>query len=302
MPAFNRLALALASTTLALSAAAIAKQSDDFQSLADLDKCVSRTYDSSHCLDRLEKFAKKNPKDQFEIGKRARLQFAHWVALRFFEPAMQKPTAAQCADEDVGLAVRSGLALPPDRPPFEVAKKLFTGSCFNALKPVIEKEITADKGVGYLSTNTCPILAGKGVKLDACQPKAAEVPAPAPVEKLPEVNIATAKIGLAKVYSGPEGERVVIADVADTPGAYLIRVDNVRSPINGKTRVHKESDQGRRTEFWTQHEGGRWNTVVVTNNGSYKDYNVYVPGLKNGLRVSYDDAETKKFKADDLKK
>ena len=115
------------------------------------------------------------------------------------------------------------------------------------------------------------------------------------------VDIATGKVGIIKVYSGSEGERVTMADVPATPGAYLIRIDGVRSPMNGKTMVHKEQASGNGFEYWTEIYGKRWNTIVVRG-GSYSRYNVYVPGIGNEFGMSYNEAESKVVSADIFRK
>ena len=83
-----------------------------------------------------------------------------------------------------------------------------------------------------------------------------------------------------------------MADVPETPGAYLIRIDGVRSQVNGKTMVRREQPSGNGFEYWTQINGKRWNTIVVRG-GSYSNYNVYVPGIRNEFGMSYNEAESK---------
>ena len=78
-----------ASMLMGLSIPASAQERMVFKSLADLDKCAANyRYDTGYCLEPLQKYAKTHPKELFAIGKRARLQFTHWVALQFFEPAL----------------------------------------------------------------------------------------------------------------------------------------------------------------------------------------------------------------------
>lgn len=274
-----------------------------FKSLDDLDKCAREyRYDTGVCLEPLQAYAKKNPKELFAIGKRARLQFTHWVALQFFEPALGKsPTPAQCGDEDLALAVVSGLALPPDRKDKATADRVFAGSCYSALRPAVEKAVAEAKGEGYTGQHGCAALAAKSVKPAACEPKVVVAEPPAPPEKLPSVNLATAKIGLIKVYRGPEGERVTMADLPEAKGAFAIRVDGVRSDINGKTMVHMETPNGRLTEYWTEIGGKRWSTVI-THGESYKEYKVYVPGLTAAVPVSYSESDTKAASEASLRK
>ena len=276
------------------SGAAAAKEELVFKALADLDKCAANNrYDTGYCLEPLQKYAKAHPKELFAIGKRARLQFTHWAALQFFEPALGvSPAAAQCADEDVGLAIISGLSMPADAAPNVIARRMLSGACFSAVRAVVEKEITSANGAGYLPQHACPIFANKGVKLSACEPKKEVATAPVVEEKLPVVDIASAKVGIVKVYSGPEGERITMADVVGTPGAFLLRIDGVRSTLNGKTMVHKEQPSGNGFDYWTEIDGKRW-TTVTARGASYKNYAVYVPGIRDSISMSYNERESK---------
>jgi hypothetical protein len=292
-----------ASMLMGLSTPVFAQDRMVFKSLADLDKCAANnSYDTGYCLEALQKYAKSHPKELFEIGKRARLQFNHSVALQFFEPALgTSPAAEKCADEDVSLAIVSGLSQPADNAPNGIARRLLSGKCFASVRAAVEKEIVSSNGAGYLPQHACPIFAKKGIKLTACEPKKEVSAAPVVEEKLPVVNIATAKVGIIKVYSGSEGERVTMADVPGTSGAYLVRIDGVRSPINGKTMVHKEQSSGNGFDYWTEIDGKRWNTIVVRG-GSYKNYTVYVPGIRNEIGMSYNEAESKTASAASFKK
>jgi hypothetical protein len=274
-----------------------------FKSLADLDKCAANnSYDTGVCMEALQKYAKAHPKELFAIGKRARLQFKHWAALQFFEPGLgASPTAAKCADEDLSLAIVSGLSMPADAAPNAIARRLLSGKCFTSVRTAVEKEIASANGEGYLPQHACPILANKGVKLSGCEPKKEVAVAPVVEEKLPMVDIATAKVGIIKVYSGSEGERITMADVPETPGVYLVKIDGVRSSINGKTMVHKEQKSGDRLNYWTEIDGKRWNTIVVRG-GSYKNYTVYVPGLRDAIGMSYNEKESKSASTASFKK
>lgn len=288
------LLLAVASLSMLIELPSVAQDPIVFKSLADLNKCAaSNRYDAGYCLEPLQKYAKTHPQELFAIGKRARSQFQHWVALQFFEPALgASPTAAKCADEDVQLAIVSGLSMPADNPPNGIARKLLSEKCFVSVKAAVEKEIISADGTGYLPQHVCPIFASKGIKLSTCAPKKEVSAKPVVEEKLPVVNIATAKVGIIKVYSGSEGERITMADVPGTAGVYLVRVDGVRSPINGKTMVHKEQSTGNGFDYWTEIDGKRWNTIVVRGD-SFKSYAVYVPGIRNEIGMTYNESESK---------
>ncbi len=294
LPRNISLLLILSSASMLMGLPTVAQDRLVFKSLADLDKCAAdNRYDTGYCLEPLQKYAKTHPKELFAIGKRARLQFKHWAALQFFEPALGADSAAaKCADEDVSLAIVSGLSMPAEDAPNGIARRLLSGKCFPSVRAAVEKEIVSSNGEGYLPQHACPIFASKGIELSACKPKKAVSAKPIIEEKLPVVNIATAKVGIVKVYSGSEGERVTMADVLGRPGAYLVRIDGIRSPINGKTLVHKEQASGNGFEYWTEIDGKRWNTIVVRG-GSYTNYSVYVPGIRNEFGMSYNEAESK---------
>jgi hypothetical protein len=251
-----------------------------FKTLADLDRCAAENqYDTSYCLPALEAYAKKNPRQNFEIGQRARVQFASWVALRFFEPGLgAKPTPAQCADAQLNVAVLSGLALPPDYPGYVSAKRIFTGACFSALSAGVEKEVIASNGSGYLFTNMCPVFAERKMALAACAPKPAVVAPPVVAEVLPKIDLATATKGLVKPYAGPEGEKVTISELAQHPGYVAIRFDGIRGSFNGKTLLHREVIQGERVEYWTEIDGKRWTSVNGSKQSGYSNYEARMPG------------------------
>ncbi len=278
----------------ALAAPALAQNKMVFKSLADLDTCASRNaYDTGVCLEPLQAYAKAHPKELFAIGKRARLQFRHWVALQFFEPALGKsPSAAQCADEDVAMAVISGLATPTGDTPQTAALRVFSGACFAALRPAIEKELVGSRGAGYVSRHACPVLAAKGVALPACEPKPEVAAPPAKPDVLPVVDLATAKFALIKVFAGSEGVRMTLADIPAVPGAFAIRVDGVRGDFNGKTQVHQQTPGGTGFDYWTMIDGKRW-TTLTERGGSFKNYQLFVPGTRDGIPVSYSDRDSK---------
>jgi hypothetical protein len=285
-----------------LSLPTIAQDQIVFKSLADLDKCVANNrYDTGVCLEALQKYAKTHPKELFVVGKRARLKFRHWVALQFFEPALgTSPAAAKCADEDVSLAIVSGLSMPADAAPNAIARRLLSGKCFASVRPMVEKEIASANGEGYIPQHACLIFAKKGIKSSACEPKKVVTAVPVVEEKLPTVDIDTAKVGIIKVYSGTEGERITMADIPSSPGAYLVRIDGVRSPINRKTMLHKEEQSGSQVIYWTEIDGKRWNTIVV-GRGSYKNYRVFIPGLQDQIGMSYNERASKAASASNFK-
>jgi hypothetical protein len=293
---------------LALGAVSATAQYPDkpikFQTLDDYERCArDYTYNANVCMDPLKAFAKKNPKAQFDIGKRVRLHNTHWVALQFFEPALgKKPKPEQCADEDVGLAVVSGLALPPDYPAFAIAKRLYGGPCQSALQARVDKELTDANGAGYFFTNMCSIYQEAKKTVAACAPKVETPAAPVPEEKLPNIATKDMQIGLIKVYAGPEGESVTIGEVKNHAGYVLVRIDGVRGDKNGQVMLHKEDLQGERVTYWTELSGKRWYTVQGQKTAYGTDLRFYVPGTNTELAIRYSEEKSKAAKADMLLK
>jgi hypothetical protein len=270
-----------------------------FKSIEDFDRCAAEnSYDTGVCMTAAEALLKKKPAQAFELGKRARLHFQHWAALRFFEPALAGKPGARCADQDVGLAVRSGLALPGDYPEFARAKRIFTGACFDALRPVVDKDLSDG---GYITDNVCAIYAARKVVEPACTPKPVVVEPVVPEEKLPAFDRSKASIGMIKVYLGPEGERVTIGEVKGQAGLFLIRFDGVRGDNNGKTMLHKEVISGDRIDYWTEVDGKHWTTIAGRKYQGYSDLTAYVPKHPGEFAVRYSDVDSKTAKADVLK-
>jgi hypothetical protein len=277
-----------------LAGPALAQNKIVFKSLSDLEACATHhSYDPGACLEPLQAYAKAHPKQLFEIGKKARLHFRNWVALQFFEPALGKsPRAAQCQDEDLGLAVVSGLATPTGDASQLAATRVFSGACHAALRPAVEKELAQSPGASYVARHACPVLATQGSKPAACEPPQEVVTTPAQPDVLPVVDLATVKFGVIKVYAGPEGERLTMADIPAVPGAFALRFDGVRGEFNGKTLVHQESPRGSGFDYWTLLEGKRWATLTVRGNG-YKSYQAYVPASRETLRLHYSERDSK---------
>jgi hypothetical protein len=127
-------------------------------SLDDFGRCQDELSNSDACLDALKRFVEANPKAGFAAGKLVRARFNHWLALQFFVPTLTKATAvAYCDDEDLRLAVLSGLALPADDPNEALALKAATGVCAAKLQPHIRKGF-GDGNAFYLK-NACAVFA-----------------------------------------------------------------------------------------------------------------------------------------------
>jgi len=106
-------------------------------SVDDFTQCQNDLSYSDACLDALKRYIKAHPAEGFAAGKLVRARFNHWMALQFFVPALTKPTPQQCGDEDLRLAVLSGLSLPDDDPNEALAVKVAQGACATQLQPHI---------------------------------------------------------------------------------------------------------------------------------------------------------------------
>lgn len=258
-----------------------------FKTLNDFEICQRQSYAGETCLLAMEAFVRANPRAAMEAGKIARLNYKSYAALRFFEIAAKQKRSDICQDEDVQLAVVSGLALPGDYPDAKRARTLFVDQCFTQQVAVVVKEVGSESGDSYLKRNVCPILEKHRQAPPSCQPVAvAEVPAQTSTsEKLPQLDKNTITLGYVKVYSGQEGERVTMAPIKDTK-LFLIRFDGVDSPWDGKVMLHQEANRGNDSaDFWTDHGSARWNSLARRSGM----LTVYVPGYKtqNGFAVHY---------------
>jgi len=127
--------------------------------------CFDNNYWIDECLDHAFKFIEAdntNTDLAFKMGKAVRLNAKHWAALRYFKVALTaKNTKAMCADEDIKLAVLSGLALPDSYDALPIAKEVAQGACWENLKKPIVEAFNADSENGYVRTNACAFLKSK---------------------------------------------------------------------------------------------------------------------------------------------
>jgi hypothetical protein len=158
------LAAVITATQLSWAASQVAAYEVDqkqnrivLSSVDDFTQCQNDLSYSDACLDALKRYIKAHPADGFAAGKLVRARFNHWLALQFFVPALTKPTPAQCDDEDLRLAVLSGLALPDDDPNEALAVKAAKGACAASLKPHIQNGL--GDGSALYKKNATALLA-----------------------------------------------------------------------------------------------------------------------------------------------
>jgi hypothetical protein len=127
--------------------------------------CFENSYWIDECLDHAYKFVDADAGNSdlaFKMGKLVRLNAKHWAALRYFKLALKgKGSKTMCGDEDVKLAVLSGLALPDSYDALPIAKEVAQGACWDNLKKPIVDAFNEDSENGYVRTNACGFLKAK---------------------------------------------------------------------------------------------------------------------------------------------
>lgn len=126
--------------------------------------CFANSYWIEECLDHAYKFIEAdagNTDLAFKMGKLVRVNAKHWASLRYFKKALTaKNPKAMCADEDIALAVISGLGLPDSYDALPLAKEVAQGPCWdNVKKPILEA--FKDESNSYLRRNACAFLTAK---------------------------------------------------------------------------------------------------------------------------------------------
>ncbi len=124
--------------------------------------CFQDGYGADQCLQDLTKFVKNDSGNldlAFKAGKLARANLKHWAAAPFFASAMAEPSKERsCNDEDVLMAVVSGLGLPSAgyEPQYGASVKLASKSCWKELKAPLVEQIASNGD--YFRENTCRVF------------------------------------------------------------------------------------------------------------------------------------------------
>jgi hypothetical protein len=268
-------------------------------SLDDFDRCVREVGSDDLCLDGLRAYAKRTPAQAFAAGKRARLQYQHWAALPLFDQALgSRPDAKACADEDVALAVVSGLALPPTSPAVPVAQRLL-GVCFEQVKARVLKEFEGAQS--YYLDNTCPSLRQRGAEPPRCQAPAKSADAGAAaaaavgadVQALAAVDPKTVKLykQTAMLLRGANGQEVMLVRT-ERAGVYLVRFNRVDGPWRGKVLAAVERPAGHESKDYVVLADQREWVAVTLRNGSYEAH-PYGAGSVALTRVRLEDEKRK---------
>ncbi|HKU43755.1 MAG TPA: hypothetical protein VJR89_36600 [Polyangiales bacterium] len=259
-------------------------------SLADFDKCARDLSEGDACLAGLKAYVDKQPKDAFGAGKRARGQYQHWTALPFFSKALGKAaTPEQCQDEDVGLAVASGLALPSDDPNVALARKL-AEQCWEQLQPKLLAELP--EGGSYYKSNICPAFADRKVAAPECAPAkpAPKATGPTVADQLRGVDYKklTTDPNSARVLRTARGEEANMIRAKGNGREYvLVKFKNVAGPFNGQVLVTIERPAGFGKDYVTIADGREW-TAIVERQGSYEGFAKGVPDTLRLYEVALD--------------
>lgn len=295
--------LALLFTTSTLVAEEI-----KINSIDDLKNCAQKnSYDTGVCFNAFEKFVNKNPNQALEAAKIGRTMFAQWAVLPMFEKAYSKSKNVEiCKDKDFQLSLFNALGQPKDNPSFKIAQNFLKSPCAPHLVEMATKELTSYAGPTEIE-NLCPLLKTNGKTHSACETKMTKETTnnEAQEETLPTLDKSKIKLGLIKVYTGPEMSRVTMAEVTGQENVYLLKFSNIKGPWNNKTIIHKSHKVNNHgsMDYWTQHNGSRWNSLAFRNcYGGHCMVTAFAPeiGTNQGLLVSLNEQESTKVKAQDI--
>jgi hypothetical protein len=245
-------------------------------SVADFEKCNAEI-DSEACLDALKAFVQAHPRDAFEAGKKVRLNFNHWVALPFFNQAFAKPPAPeQCNDEDVWMAVSSGLSQPTSNPNLAVAAKIGGDLCWAQLQGKLAGDLK--EGGVYYREHTCSLLKKKGIERVECQPvKTAETASVKSSSNLSKLQADWTKLKLdqesATMLRGQGDEQVLMVQAGPKQESlYLVKFKGIQGPWNNKTLLTMETPGGGSGRNYVAAVDSKEWVALTVRDGRYEAY------------------------------
>jgi len=261
------------------------KNQVELESLSDFDACVTDFGVNDYCLDGLKRRADAKPAEAFEAGKKARINYQHWVALYFFEKALSKKADPdRCSDEDVELGVLSGLDLPSS---YEGAERAQTVAekCWRELQPKLIAGLTERRGSYYMA-NLCPLLTSKVSEPDECKPKPkvgaerrrGDRKVTADILALQDVNWKDLelKFDQALVLQGRGTEQIfVVRAEAPNEDLFAIKLSGISGPWNRRVIVACERSSKRDTEYVTLVDGQEWTLIDIDERYGYPGFTVY---------------------------
>ncbi len=272
----------------------------NFKNLDDLDSCEKTySYDTGICFEPFKEFVKKNPKLTLTAAKKARRVFASWAVLPFFEKAlMSSKDLTICEDPEFLISLFNATGQSPDSKEFLMAKNLIQGKCSSKITDRLIKEIEGDAPTSILVEIGCPVLKKAGKTTKNCEPQPKVVEAKVEVQKLPLIDKNKIKISAAKVYSGPEGSRIIIGAIEGYNDLFLINFNGFKGPWNKKSLLHKSEVVGNTGEvdYWTEYNSNQWNSIVTLNCVSgycHLKANIPESGFGDGVGIYFNESETK---------
>jgi hypothetical protein len=112
-----------------------------------------------------------------------------------------------------------------------------------------------------------------------------------------------APVGAGKVFAGPEGESVAVIPLtgAESKGGkqYLLYVKGTGDEFDGKALLHTINEFDGHANYITQYRGEDYHTLTMRDRGG-KRYELNTPGMKDSLRVTFDEKRTQALEADDV--
>ncbi len=286
----------LLASVLSLSTAWAKKEEIKFNNLNDLEKCAqSNSYDTSICVEPLQKYVKQHPNEAFAAGQMATRHFQHWVALEFFVGnGKNKLDAKTCSEKTFQMAMTSALSQPEEQPQHRLAAQVLQNNCWKEMTAALTKEMSDIPNSAFKGA-VCPIAAKQGTKFEPCS-KTETAAAPAPAEKLPTVDKNAIKLHEnVKVYAGPEGEQMTMAQIEGTD-LYLTKFSKVKGDWNNKIVLHKmDTRSPDSADIWTESKGKPWVTIAQR----WGTYVVTLPGQQQ-MNFYYDKGASQAMKAQDL--
>ncbi len=107
-----------------------------------------------------------------------------------------------------------------------------------------------------------------------------------------------------KVYAGPEGESVAVIPLtgkaAEEGAQYLLFVQGTGSEFDGKALPHTLNEWNRNADYTTQYRGEGFNTLIMRDSRGSRRYDLYVPGRRDAIRVSFDEKRTQALKPEEI--
>ena len=99
-----------------------------------------------------------------------------------------------------------------------------------------------------------------------------------------------AKHGFA--FKGGQGQTVVLAPTADDKHA-LVRIKGVNNPVDGVVFLADKVMEGERAAYRTQIDGRAFNLLRLEDQRSWMSTTAYLPGVRDGVALGYDEGAAK---------